>query len=229
MSTARKRTTNQGQNSTRNGSANSGDFRKSERKDTGLLATLLQLDEEYTCRCAVFADKKSKLRPFMKLIEISCHGIPWLFGTLVMILSVHQALHVELLINLFYGLVIDLIVIGILKTVFRRSRPQYNEMDMFATVSIDNYSFPSGHASRAGMLACFFVLCVLDSPKWIILAIFWSFVVTLSRVLLGRHHLVDVICGYFTGIFEYLLLAYLWIPKETCMSWLELYFSHFHL
>lgn len=123
----------------------------------------------------------------------------------------------------------DLIIIALLKVAFRRSRPAHNEMDMFATVSIDLYSFPSGHASRAGMLACFFVLKFLTSAKWIVMLLVWSVIVTWSRVALGRHHLIDVVCGYTVGIFEYLLLVYLWIPRETCMSWLELYFSHFHL
>ena len=127
------------------------------------------------------------------------------------------------------GLILDLIVIATLKLVFRRSRPAHNEMDMFATVSIDNYSFPSGHASRAGMLGCFFMFHIVNTTKSTLLAVLWSLIVCSSRVILGRHHLVDVICGYIVGMFEYLLLVYLWIPTDTCMSWLELYFSHFHL
>jgi hypothetical protein len=68
-----------------------------------ILEGLLQWDEEYTSKCAVFADKNSTFRPVMKLLEISCHGIPWLLATIVLILSVHQAHHIELLVNLFYG------------------------------------------------------------------------------------------------------------------------------
>lgn len=65
-----------------------------------------QWDEKYTTMCAVCANKDSRLRilrPLMKLIEISCHGIPWLFVTTLMLLSVHQAIHVEILVNLLYG------------------------------------------------------------------------------------------------------------------------------
>ena len=58
---------------------------------------------------------------------------------------------------------------------------------------------------------------------------FWSMCVCLSRVALGRHHMIDVMCGYIVGILEYLILIYLWIPSQTCLEWLELYFSHFHL
>ncbi|XP_052790039.1 polyisoprenoid diphosphate/phosphate phosphohydrolase PLPP6-like [Mya arenaria] len=206
--------------------------RKSANDSSSFLATILQLDEKYTSICAICANKDSPLsllRPVMKLLEISCHGIPWLTGTVLLILSVHLAHHVEMSVNLLFGLILDLIVIGILKVAFRRSRPKHNEMDMFATVSIDNYSFPSGHASRAGMLACFFLIEYLSCPTKELLILAWSFTVTISRVVLGRHHLIDVVCGYGVGILEYLMLVYLWIPQKTCMSWLELYFSHFHL
>ncbi|KAH3801829.1 polyisoprenoid diphosphate/phosphate phosphohydrolase PLPP6-like [Dreissena polymorpha] len=193
---------------------------------------LVDIDEKCTAICAVCAHENSPLsllRPVMKLIEVSCHGVPWLLVTTLFLLSVHKAHHVEMLVNLLYGLILDLIVIGILKTVFRRSRPAHNKMDMFATVSIDNYSFPSGHASRAGMLACFFFMRYLTCPTKSLLVLTWSLIVTASRVALGRHHIVDVVCGYGVGIAEYLLLVYLWVPVETCLSWLELYFSHFHL
>ena len=70
------------------------------------LSAVRDWDEKYTAMCAVCANKSSTLsylRPLMKLVEISCHGIPWIFGTIVLLLSVHHALHVEILVNLFYG------------------------------------------------------------------------------------------------------------------------------
>lgn len=197
-----------------------------------LLTAIIKWDEKWTDICAVCAHKGSALsafRPLMKAIEISCHGIPWLLGTIILILSVHQQRHIELLVNLFYGLIIDIVITVILKMIFRRSRPMHNHMDMFATVSVDHYSFPSGHAARAAMLACFFSLHVFSSPLWILLVTAWSLIVTISRVCLGRHHVIDVVCGYIVGIGEYLMLIYLWISTEICMNWLELYFSHFHL
>lgn len=47
----------------------------------------------------------------------------------------------------------DVIIVLVLKIMFRRHRPSNNHMDMFLTVSVDQYSFPSGHATRAVMLA----------------------------------------------------------------------------
>ena len=131
---------------------------------------------------------------------------------------------------LFSGLVIDVVVITVLKLAFRRARPAHNQDDMVGSVtSVDKFSFPSGHATRAAMLATFFILNVSDSRKHVIYVTFWSICVCLSRVALGRHHMIDVMCGYIVGILEYLILIYLWIPSQTCLEWLELYFSHFHL
>ena len=128
------------------------------------------------------------------------------------------------------GLVIDVIVITVLKLAFRRSRPAHNQDDMVGSVtSVDKYSFPSGHATRAAMLAGFMIFHVGESTLHLIFITLWSVSVSLSRVALGRHHMIDVICGYIVGMLEYLLLIYLWIPRETCLQWLESYFSHFHL
>ena len=87
--------------STKNGTSEN----KTEKRFGGknYLERLLQWDEIFTSKCAVCADKDSTFRPVMKLLEISCHGIPWLLATIVLILSVHQAHHIELLVNLFYG------------------------------------------------------------------------------------------------------------------------------
>lgn len=128
------------------------------------------------------------------------------------------------------GLIIDVVAISVMKLMFRRSRPAHNKDDMIGAVtSIDKYSFPSGHATRAAMLAGFFVFHVCDTKRKMVYITVWSVCVSLSRVALGRHHLIDVVCGYIAGMLEYLLLFYLWIPRETCLQWLESYFSHFHL
>ena len=76
------------------------------RKNVGLMDKILQFDEKWTSYFAVCANRDSTLslfRPVMKLLEISCHGIPWLFFTTLLLLSVHQARHVEVLVNLLYG------------------------------------------------------------------------------------------------------------------------------
>lgn len=55
------------------------------------------------------------------------------------------------------AILLDLVVVGTLKTIVRRARPSHNTEDMFATVHADRFSFPSGHTTRAVMLAVLFV------------------------------------------------------------------------
>ncbi|KAK9403795.1 phospholipid phosphatase 6 [Crotalus adamanteus] len=57
----------------------------------------------------------------------------------------------EVLLNLLFALILDLVLVAAVKGLVKRRRPVYNKMDMFATVSVDKYSFPSGHATRAAM------------------------------------------------------------------------------
>ncbi|VEL30145.1 unnamed protein product [Protopolystoma xenopodis] len=43
------------------------------------------------------------------------------------------------------ALIFDLVIIGLLKLIFRRQRPSGNKpQDMRMTISVDSYSFPSG-------------------------------------------------------------------------------------
>ena len=51
--------------------------------------------------------------------------------------------------NLFVGLWIDIVYVGVLKGIFRRKRPIYNHKgDFVVIVAVDQFSFPSGHAAR---------------------------------------------------------------------------------
>lgn len=52
----------------------------------------------------------------------------------------------------------------------------------------------------------------------------WACSVALSRLLLYRHHILDVIAGILLGCNEALILSILWLNKDTSkwvMSWLS--------
>lgn len=52
----------------------------------------------------------------------------------------------------------------------------------------------------------------------------WATSVALSRLLLYRHHILDVTAGMFLGFFEAVLLGVLWLEKDTAfmlMNWLS--------
>ena len=65
---------------------------------------------------------------------------------MVPLLSAHQRTCIA---NLILGFIIDLLVVGTIKGIVRRRRPVYNdESDFTVVVSVDKFSFPSGHSSR---------------------------------------------------------------------------------
>merc|ERR1712038_592145 len=127
------------------------------------------------------------LRGHLKSLEISCHGIPWLFLSIAGLYTSGSAFFL----NLLLALILDIVVVAILKAFTRRRRPAYNVDDQFATVKmVDKFSFPSGHATRAVMIAT--ILCLVHPihiiPRLPVIA--WSLSVSVSRVVLGRHHVL---------------------------------------
>ncbi|XP_028762693.1 probable lipid phosphate phosphatase beta [Neltuma alba] len=73
----------------------------------------------------------------------------------------------HLLLPLLFCSLIDLLFIAAVKFLVRRSRPVYgNHGEYNAVVSVDHFSFPSGHSSRAFFVASLFYfsrLPILDS------------------------------------------------------------------
>ena len=67
---------------------------------------LLRHDVDLTAKFAVCADSDSALgflRPLMKFLEYSCHGIPWIGGAVVGILASHDPSLLQILLNLLLG------------------------------------------------------------------------------------------------------------------------------
>lgn len=149
------------------------------------------------------------------------------------------------LFNLFLAFLVDLVFIGVLKGIIRRPRPIYNK-GMYLVLSVDHYSFPSGHSSRALMIAALFWLNVsMVKGLWasggtflenilpnvgfgiegffpafeICLAVAlssWALATAISRVLLGRHYVFDVLVGSLLGILEALIVhRLLLVPKHV--------------
>lgn len=187
----------------------------------GLIAKLHNLDISLSGNLSFCADKASgRWRILMIILEISGHGVPWIAGTVFSILMFSD-LKQEFACNLLLALMLDLAVVGTLKVAVRRKRPVYNEKDMFATVSVDNYSFPSGHSTRAAMVAGLFSAFLSDGC-WRILIGLWALCVSASRVILGRHHLSDVLCGVLIGLLQARTVFVMWLPNDTCQELLTL-------
>eukprot|EP01147_Barroeca_monosierra_P008137 gene8137-10120_t len=143
----------------------------------------------------------------LKGFEISGHGVPWFIlsvcfllltspdGKLPMSTAVQQqnpiwlsslsisAKYSEACILLF-ALLFDVVIVGTIKAVVRRRRPAYNKDDMYGTVSVDNFSFPSGHSTRAATLALLLPR-LYSMHTWPLMV--WSIFMAISRVMLATN------------------------------------------
>jgi len=188
--------------------------KRQQHRQQSFLNKLHSIDVDISRKLSFCAAKDEGWRTMLIALEISGHGIPWIIGVVLAIyrLRNHQQ---QFVINVLFALLLDLVIVGLLKTAFRRSRPVYNEKDMFATVSVDNYSFPSGHSTRAAMVAGLFGL-ITSNPLYRLVFYIWAGCIATSRVVLGRHHVSDVVCGVLIGFLQYWVVVYLWLPLDTC-------------
>ncbi|KAJ0962047.1 hypothetical protein J5N97_029875 [Dioscorea zingiberensis] len=102
-----------------------------------------------------------------------------------------------------------------------RPAPIYNK-GMSLAFAVDQWSFPSGHSSRVFFLASFLSLSSASidlgsSRIWdflrgepvelvVFLVFIWSATTSISRVLLGRHFVLDVVVGAVLGVLEALFV-----------------------
>ncbi|KAK9668317.1 hypothetical protein RND81_13G051000 [Saponaria officinalis] len=171
---------------------------------------------------------------FLKLLELTGDGRLWFPLTLSLFLSplsLHAPPLYSLSLSLLAGLVTDIIAVGLLKHLVRRRRPSHNNHPMPSHLPVDRWSFPSGHASRVLFIATFFDLeidtirggidqVLVRDPeilrRWIgdreVVAYFvggfwaWAVVTAVSRVLLGRHYVIDVVVGSLVGVINALFV-----------------------
>lgn len=192
----------------------------SVKSSKGLMENLYNLDISLSESFSFCAAKDSGYwRTLMLILELSGHGVPWIAGTIISILVFSDSKQ-EFACNLFLSLILDLAVVGNLKVFVRRKRPTYNEEDMIATVSPDKYSFPSGHSTRAAMVASLFSV-FLTTRFWTFLIGCWAVCVSSSRVILGRHHVSDVLCGVLIGLLQGWVICAIWVPYTTCLETLS--------
>uniref|UniRef100_A0A8C6R4U3 Polyisoprenoid diphosphate/phosphate phosphohydrolase PLPP6 n=1 Tax=Nannospalax galili TaxID=1026970 RepID=A0A8C6R4U3_NANGA len=182
------------------------------------LRSLLAIDLWLSKKLGVCAGESSSwgsARPLMKLLEISGHGIPWLLGTLYCLSRSDSWAGREVLMNLLFGLLLDLLLVAVIKGLVRRRRPAHNQMDMFFTLSVDKYSFPSGHATRAALASRFILNHLVLAIPLRVLVVLWAFVLGLSRVMLGRHNVTDVAFGFLLGYMQYSIVDYCWLSPNN--------------
>lgn len=190
-----------------------------KQEPSAILRTTLQYDLKITKSFVSFLLNFvlfRSLKNHSKFLEISCHGILWIVSWLAFCWIANKVSLYEMQINMLFGIILDIVVVAIIKAATRRRRPSPND-DIFS-IGPDKFSFPSGHASRAFFIVGFFLflypLPILMQPALII----WAGSVALSRILMYRHHLLDVFAGAILGMIETFVLSILWLGPDTTKS-----------
>lgn len=134
----------------------------------------------------------------------------WLAGLLVVWLIAGAEWHRRAAI-LAVGIVIQASLVLAIKFCIRRQRPPGEWGSVYRNT--DPHSFPSGHATRAGVLI---VLAAMLGPAWFaVLIALWAPIMSMARVTMGVHYLLDVVAGFFFGLLVGWIL-FLLVP------WMEL-------
>ncbi|EFJ18828.1 hypothetical protein SELMODRAFT_111947 [Selaginella moellendorffii] len=158
----------------------------------------------------------------LRVLEFSGDGVFWIVAIAALAFAAPSSPQLQLLVpDLMLGFVLDVLLVASIKTIVRRPRPIYNK-GMYVISSVDHWSFPSGHSSRALFMATFFWLKAASSissssslppspPRASLLefvvtveflALSWAVATAISRVLLGRHYVMDVFVGSSLGVLE---------------------------
>jgi undecaprenyl-diphosphatase len=115
-------------------------------------------------------------------------------------LGTKQTLHLLLFVAILL-LFTDQIT-NLFKNGFQRLRPCNNpEINSFIRIvqSRKSFSFFSGHAANTMAVATFLYLILKDKFKYFGLLFLWPLIFAYSRIYLGLHYPLDIICGYLCG------------------------------
>jgi undecaprenyl-diphosphatase len=160
-----------------------------------MIQRILAWDARVSTRLRV-AEKPGWLRRFAMFLAHSGDSWFWLLG-LAIVGWLGSPYWRWRMITLGVGVLLTAVLVMIVKFRVRRRRPEGDWGDIYR--STDPHSFPSGHATRAFLLA---TLAVAFGPLWFaIVLVIWAPLVALARVAMGVHYFSDVFVGGLLGIF----------------------------
>lgn len=187
---------------------------------SSVIEALIRWDKRMSLQVFRWYNPRFSRLPLM-LLEISGHGVPWLMVPIIIFVFTPtlSPLSSSLLLNFLVVTFIDLCTIAVLKPLVRRSRPTYNTGIGRITVhAVDQFSFPSGHATRAALVLLFLLQARFSRPMalhkfiastpFLLFIFLWAVATPASRVALGRHYLLDVLGGVSVGS----LYGFIWKP-----------------
>ena len=159
-----------------------------------LFNRIIELDASLTDRLSI-AEKPGMLRSLAAAMAHSGDSWFWLIGLFLLWFFGNDTWK-ELAVIMVIGILAAAAVVFTIKFTVRRKRPEGEWGNIYRKT--DPHSFPSGHATRAAMLA---VLALGLGPVWFgVLLVIWAPLVILARVAMGVHYLSDVLAGTILGV-----------------------------
>lgn len=116
------------------------------------------------------------------------------------------------------ALILDILTVAGLQRLVKRRGPWEETPGLMDSIAMDIYSFPAAHASRAAMVSKFLLSHLVLAVPLRILLVLWALLVGMSRVLLGKHHLTDMVCGFALGLLHFSLMESVWLTSNTCQN-----------
>lgn len=187
--------------------------------------SLLAIDISLSKRLGICVGARgpgAPLRSMVALLALTGHALPWIFGTLVCLWRSNTLAGQEVLINLLLALILDMMTVAGMQKLVKRRGPWDVPPGFLDYVAMDVYSFPAAHASRAAMVSKFLLNHLVLAVPLRILLYLWGFLVGMSRVLLGKHHISDVGCGFALGFLHFTLVESVWLDSATCQTLLSI-------
>lgn len=114
------------------------------------------------------------------------------------------------------ALLLDIMTVAGVQKLIKRRGPYETSPSLLDYLTMDVYAFPAGHASRAAMVSKFFLSHLVLAVPLRVLLVLWALCVGLSRVMIGRHHVTDVLSGFVIGYLQFRLVELVWMPSSTC-------------
>lgn len=177
------------------------------------METLLELDRDLLIFLNNFGSET--FDPFWLFITKQINWIP-IFAIFAYLVFKHLGWKHAILILVMLSVLIALTdqTTNLFKNGFQRLRPGSDPaLDglIRAVQTRKSFSFLSGHASNS-MAAAFFLFTVLRPyVKYMGFIFIWPLVFAYSRIYLGLHYPIDILCGYLWGILMATLVLRLYV------------------
>ncbi|XP_041098752.1 inactive phospholipid phosphatase 7 [Polyodon spathula] len=188
--------------------------------------SLLAIDICMSKRMGVCAYKTSSwgsVRSMVTLLAMTGHGVVWIVGTLICLTRSSTLAGQEVLMNLLLALILDIMTVAGVQKLMKRKGPLEVNPGFLDYISMDMYAFPAAHASRATMVSKFLLTHLVLAVPLRILLVLWAFLTGISRILQGRHHITDVMCGFALGFLHYKLVEMVWLSSNACQTLISIW------